>query len=118
MEDRARIQVDLVNQSIPEPHVHHAVHGRRADSDPPVPENGVSAALNDLWDSFDAFVLAPNDATTRTTVLSNLEQTAASFRTVSQGLDDLDQQPAERDVGGSYTQDIATLEFGKQGHLA
>ena len=54
------------------------------------PDHGVSAALSNLWDSFDGLVLAPNDSAARATVLSELESTTSAIRDVSRGLTDLE----------------------------
>ena len=54
------------------------------------PDHGVSAALSNLWGSFDGLVLAPNDSAARATVLSELESTTSAIRDVSRGLTDLE----------------------------
>ena len=54
------------------------------------PDHGVSAALSSLWDAFDGLSLSPNDAATRATTFSALENTAASIRELSSGLTNLE----------------------------
>ena len=54
------------------------------------PDRGVSTELSGLWDSFDGLILAPNDPSSRITVLSHLESTAGSIRELSAGLAELE----------------------------